>query len=547
MRSALHARIFGAMLLVAGIWYAELPDQGDDHPPVQASPVLFRTGDACFGCHNGLVSSTGEDISIGTAWSASMMANAARDPYWQAAVRRETIDHPEAQQAIEQECSTCHMPMAHEQNAAAGQAMEVFAHVSGARNGAPISTLAIDGVSCTMCHQMLPDNFGDPASFTGGFVVDRTAPLGERAAFGPFAVDAGRVRVMHSATGFVQEQATHLQQSEHCATCHTLYTHAIGPDGETIGELPEQVPYLEWRHSAYRDEKSCQSCHMPVVEGNAPIASVLGQPHAGVSRHGFDGANFLMLRMLNRYRTELGVTALPADLESGVNRTLDYLREHAAHLSVQNVRLVGSRLTADVLVDNLAGHKLPTAYPSRRAWIHLTVRDRDGSTVFESGGIQPDGAIAGDDNDADGTRFEPHYTRITEPEQVQIYEAVMADASGNVTTGLLSAVRYVKDNRVLPAGFDKSTAEADIAVRGIAETDSDFTAGTDRVTYAIDVSGAPGPFSIVAVLRYQPVGFRWAQNLADYDSPETRRYVGYYQAMAPASAAVLAEASAASR
>ena len=48
------------------------------------------------------------------------------------------------------------------------------------------------------------------------------------------------------------------------------------------------------------------------------------------------------------------------------------------------------------------------------------------------------------------------------------------------------------------------------------------------MTYAIDVSGAPGPFSIVAVLRYQPVGFRWAQNLADYDSPETRRYVGYY-------------------
>ena len=34
-------------------------------------------------------SAAGEDLSIGFAWRASIMANAARDPYWQAAVRRE--------------------------------------------------------------------------------------------------------------------------------------------------------------------------------------------------------------------------------------------------------------------------------------------------------------------------------------------------------------------------------------------------------------------------------------------------------------------------
>ena len=32
-------------------------------------------------------------------------------------------------------------------------------------------------------------------------------------------------------------------------------------------------------------------------------------------------------------------------------------------------------LRAEIAVDNLAGHKLPSAYPSRRAWIHLTVLD----------------------------------------------------------------------------------------------------------------------------------------------------------------------------
>jgi hypothetical protein len=61
-------------------------------------------------CHNGLTTSAGEDISIGFQWRASIMANSSRDPYWQGSVRRESMDHPESKQAIEDECSICHMP-----------------------------------------------------------------------------------------------------------------------------------------------------------------------------------------------------------------------------------------------------------------------------------------------------------------------------------------------------------------------------------------------------------------------------------------------------
>jgi hypothetical protein len=89
--------------------------------------------------------------------------------------------------------------------------------------------------------------------------------------------------------------------------------------------------------------------------------------------------------------------------------------------------------------------------------------------------VNPDASIKGNDNDADPLRFEPHYLEITSPEQVEIYEAIPKDSAGHVTTGLLSAVGYVKDNRILPSGFNKQTADKDIAVIGEAANDPNFT------------------------------------------------------------------------
>jgi hypothetical protein len=111
-----------------------------------------------------------------------------------------------------------------------------------------------------------------------------------------------------------------------------------------------------------------------------------------------------------------------------------------------------------------------------------------------------------------------------------------------VTTVLLSALTYAKDNRILPRGFDKATAEDAVAVNGKARDDDDFIGGGDRVRYVVDGGGAPGPFSVEAELWYQPVGYRWAHNLADRDAPEIDRFVGYYEEMASVSGVVLARA-----
>jgi hypothetical protein len=247
-----------------------------------------------------------------------------------------------------------------------------------------------------------------------------------------------------------------------------------------------------------------------------------------------------MPRILNTHRQVLAVTALPQELATTVEQTTKNLQTRAGTITLENAEVANGRLRAEVVITNLAGHKLPSAYPSRRTWIRFRVEDANGDIVFESGRFNPDGSITGNDNDADPARFEPHYETIDHPEKVQIYEAIMGEPDGSVTTVLLSASTYLKDNRLLPDGFDKSTADHDIAVHGGAGEDSDFLGGGDRVGFVLDLGGGEGPYSIEAELWYQPVAYRWAHNLGDQQAAEIDRFISYYEEMAGESAVILA-------
>jgi len=501
----------------------------------------FATSEKCIACHSSLFDAEGRDVSIGHNWRATMMANAARDPYWHAGVRREVTDHPQAQAAIEDKCSTCHMPMARAIANARGSAGKVFDHLQGTADVPSETAYAWDGVSCTTCHQIRADNFGEHSSFDGGFLIDMDASTNRRI-FGPFDIDSGRQRIMKSASDFTPGKGLHVQKSELCATCHTLFTDAMDDAGSIVTQFPEQVPYLEWRHSSYRETQSCQDCHMTELPGTAKVSSVLGEQRNNFSQHTFLGGNAFMLGILNQYRDQLNVTTPAAELEASVERTYDHLSSSAASLEIQSANLSGPGLSFEVAVRNLAGHKLPTAYPSRRVWLHVQVADENGAILFESGAPRADGSIVGNDNDMDATKYEPHYDEITSADQVQIYEPVIVNFRNEITTGLLYGVRYVKDNRLLPNGFDKETAADDIAVNGAAVDDDDFTAGSDRVRYSISLTDSVDSLNITARLIYQPIGYRWAQNLKDYDAFETNRFVAYYEENAAISGTVLAEA-----
>ena len=159
---------------------------------------IFATSDRCMACHNGLRTPSGEDVSIGASWRASMMANASRDPYWQAAVRREVLDHPGSAAAIQDECAKCHMPMSRTEARMNGDEGRVFEHLPVTDEGDRSDRLAHDGVACSMCHQITDQNLGTPASFTGGYVVSSPQPKAraadpgqDRPMFGPFKIERG--------------------------------------------------------------------------------------------------------------------------------------------------------------------------------------------------------------------------------------------------------------------------------------------------------------------------------------------------------------------
>ena len=498
----------------------------------QNRPVDLVTNAAhCQACHNGISDETG-DMSIGVKWRASVMANASKDPYWRASVRREAVDHPDAASGIEDQCATCHMPLSRFVQTSGNQTGEVFKLLPD-RNGrfaSQLGPLANDGVSCAVCHQIQNKNLGENSSFSGGFHIDVSRPAGERRVYGPFKIEKGVAHVMNSATEFTPTFAEHIEASELCATCHTLYTHALVGDGNETAVFPEQVPFLEWQHSDYGDATSCQECHMKPVSGPMPISSVLGNEREGVQQHTFSGGNSFLLSILGAFSDELFVQASPLELHSAQTATIEQLQKNAATLDVSVATLEegDSQLNAIVTVTNDTGHKLPTAFPSRRVWVQFTVKNDALKTIFESGRLY-DGKIRGNNNDADASRFEPHYDVIHSPQQVQIYEAILGDRKRRVTTGLLNATEYLKDNRIVPSGFDKFSAQSDIAVKGRASDDISFDDGADKVAYEIPIGSAAGSYTVNVKLWYQSIGYRWAANMNGVKGSEPADFSRMYR------------------
>ncbi|MBN1478049.1 hypothetical protein JXA47_14935, partial [Candidatus Sumerlaeota bacterium] len=233
-------------------------------------------------------------------------------------------------------------------------------------------------------------------------------------------------------------------------------------------------------------------------------------------RHHFVGGNALMGRILRDNGAALGVTAETVQFETTIGRA-EAMLAGAVDLAIAQVE-IGDPVRVTVSVTNRTGHKFPTGYPARRAWLRITAWDASGSAVFDSGAWDAEGEIVGLDAD-----FEPHHDVISSSDQILIYEAIAGDINGDVTHTLLRQAQHLKDNRIPPRGFTADGASIEhTEVVGLAALDPNFNhdggaegTGRDLVTFEID---ADPPLTLEVSLIYQSVSPRFAADLFTSDT-----------------------------
>jgi hypothetical protein len=311
-------------------------------------------------------------------------------------------------------------------------------------------------------------------------------------------------------------------------------TPCVDSKGDVLGTFPEQTPCLEHINSIYPDRGiECQTCHMPEAESSVIISNVGSgyEDRDPFSQHYFVGSNEFMLELLKANIDTLRITASSDNFDGTISRLMNLLNKETAVLLFSKTERSGDLLILDIDIEQLVGHKFPTGFPSRRAWLHLKVADKNGNVVFESGKPLKDGRIQGCDSDQDISTYEPHYDVIHQEDQVQVYEAVMLNSDGEVTYTLLRANKFAKDNRLLPKGFDIVNSHENTRVYGEALDDSNFMGGFDRITYQVDTNGTSGTLTVEVDLLMQTVSYPYIQDFSGENTPEATRFLGMYEEM----------------
>lgn len=491
---------------------------------------LFAASGECKGCHGhdpvGVASITpsGVDVNVVDDWRATMMAMSAKDPFWRAKVSHEVLVTPALQEEIESSCTDCHAPLGFYNAMHLG-----LPHYS--MDDMKADSVALDGVSCGACHQISPDSVGKTFSGIGIKYVEDTI-YGQYS--DPFAGP------MQSFVGFEPIYSQHIETSEVCAACHTLITETIGLDGQLNGsEFVEQATYHEWVNSGYNVEGEasvqCQGCHMTRVDEDIVIASNLLflPPRSPFFRHKIVGGNSFMVDMMKEHRDTLDLRASAAQFDSVSAATVRMLQENTLDISLTEFSRTETEMVIDVELTNKAGHKFPSAYPSRIAYIQFLAIAADGDTLFQSGMLDDEYELIGRD-----AEYEIHYDLIDAEDQVQIYELVMGDENGAETTVLSQADHPLKDNRLVPFGFTDTHFTYDtVPLIGTVLNDDDFNVsgmgeqgtGKDEIRYQIQTNGYSGAIDVQVRVFYQVTPPRWLESMFDHTSEDIDLFRWMYE------------------
>lgn len=515
------------------------------YPPFRngASPGTFQRPGACDNCHEGYRQAGQAIYESFDAWAGTMMAQAARDPlFWAALDLANQDDAALGDPGIGDLCIRCHAP---------GPWYEGRSHCTTAWgeefDGAcflgtkDTANNDYEGLVCNFCHRLYDG--GDPPP---GQFADAAAPYAENAqvylsteqdtALGPFT-DATST---HLSVGQPFHRGAAL-----CGQCHDVTNVARWARDPTTGlllgfRMPLQRTYTEYRQSRYADaaapeNATCQECHMPepdhegdgtpddgfaCMQATEPRgrATTLQGP---LRTHLFAGGSTWMLTVLrDEYAAALGREEA---FDAGIEAARRLLTERALRLDVAAPGSVeaGRALTVTARVTNLGGHKFPTGHhDGRRAWVQVAAgedADMDGQlaraeVAFESGAYDEAAGV------------------LTHDAQAKIYEPLIGawdyngtgqcDRTDATGTSLFHQVLNdctLQDNRIPPLGF---VPTPDTEPVGYAYPSNPALPGTlanwDDTTYAIPVPpGSAGTWLVETRVRYQSVSREYVEFLRD--------------------------------
>jgi len=454
--------------------------------------------------------------------------------------------------------------------------------------------LARDGVSCTTCHHVEVDEkvpIGN--TFTGDFTMGAADAI-----HGPF--EGPQQVPMDHSLGAKPVEYPLVRSSKVCGSCHSVVLPVFDGDKPWVRPgtqkagikkpeiIIEQATYPEWVFSDFRDggptPQSCQNCHMaasypglpgtlstkiasiqeasnmPQTENRQPQSAIDLKTRSPFGRHTLVGLNVFFNQFAQQFPDILGIRIQDpmlggrgvAPLATTFNSMLQQADTGTARVSVTQVQTVKDRLVAEVKVENLAGHKFPSGVGFRRAFLTFEVLDANGGDLWVSGRTSPTGVLVGPDGKpiagefmwqnecrpmtAAEQTFQPHYQTVTRQDQAQIYQELIRDPRGKLTTSFLSLANVVKDNRLLPRGWTPTVELARREGLGSAKLSAEaltrrvlpdlpdghggevhdpwytpkskggLGGGGDALTYAVPLADLQGtPASVRVTLYYQAI------------------------------------------
>ncbi|WP_395375243.1 hypothetical protein [Marinicella sp. W31] len=411
---------------------------------------------------------------------------------------------------------------------------------------AKYGALARDGISCAVCHHVDKTALGEESSYTGNFVTGSADEI-----YGPY--EKVITKPMQHALGITPQHGEQITSSEMCGTCHNILLPTYNndgtlhktkaPNGQMVTATYEQTTHLEWLNSDFAKPdtfQSCQDCHMPKhfkvgdtynplkgikianiqsadlppTTNRLPTDEVTLTPRDEFSRHALHGLNVFINEMFQQFPMILGLRQMDYMVNANVQPSLitgrDSMLEMARHqtvkVSVEAFKKSAKGVELEVKVSNETGHFMPSGVGFRRAFLEVVLYDKDNRPIWASGrtnklGVIVDGTtdkpLKSEQGGKGVTAYQPHYELITQQDQVQIYQEVIADSEGHLTTSFMRRVKHLKDNRIRTKGFDpkKFLRNKSPYIQIVGELVGKVE--NDPYYYKPDMTGAD-------VIRYQP-------------------------------------------